>query len=118
MAAGWAFLVIMALIHIIKIRKFRGQHQFLFKLTEIFIGVTAAAISICFFLMLNLDITNDIVRAVICISTAVLSAVLVAVNIAAWLKKPEKSAKFILAAENLCSIFIIFGIVYWKLFQF
>ena len=68
--------------------------------------------------MLNLDMLDNIVRAILCIAIAVLSAVLLAVNITAWAKKPEKIQKLVLLIENLCSIFIIFGVVYWKLFQF
>lgn len=118
MIIGLAVLTVMAFIHIIRIRKFRGQPQFSFKITEMLIGITAAAILLCIVLMLNLDMLDDIIRAVLCIAIAVLSAVLLAVNIVAWVKKPDKNAKFVLLLENLCSIFIIFGVVYWKLFQF
>ena len=118
MIIGLAVLTVMAFIHIIRIRKFRGQPQFSFKITEMLIGITAVAILLCIVLMLNLDMLDDIIRAVLCIAIAVLSAVLLAVNIVAWVKKPDKNAKFVLLLENLCSIFIIFGVVYWKLFQF
>ena len=118
MVIGLAVLTVMAFIHIIRIRKFKEQPQFSFKITEILIGITAAAILLCIVLMLNLDMLDNIVRAILCIAIAVLSAVLLAVNITAWAKKPEKIQKLVLLIENLCSIFIIFGVVYWKLFQF
>ena len=113
MTIGLAVLTVMAFIQIIRIKKFKIQPPFSFKIANI-----AVAILLCIVLMLNLDMLDDIIRAVLCIAIAVLSAVLLAVNIVAWVKKPDKNAKFVLLLENLCSIFIIFGVVYWKLFQF
>ena len=118
MAVGVVFLIIMAFIHIARMKKFKGQSEFSFRLTEMLIGLSAAAIAVCLLIMLNLDMTDDIVRTILCTSAAVFSAALLVTNIAAWAKKPKQTAKLILPVESLCSIFVVSGVVYWKLFQF
>lgn len=117
MLAGMAFMAVMTVIHFIKLRKFKGHEIYKFKLYESLMGITVIAIIVSIILLINFGLESEIARIITCVLNAVLSVVLLAMNFISIRKKP-KGISCILIIESLCSIFIVVGVVYWKLYQF
>lgn len=119
MLAGMAFMAAMAVRHFIQlgIGKYKGQEIYKFKLTEALMGATVIAIIAGIILLSNFGLAGVTTRTIICILISVLSAVLLALNFISIRSKPDRGS-FILVIESLCNIFIVVGVVYWKLYQF
>lgn len=118
MLAGMAFMAVMTVIHFIKLRKFKGQEIYKFKLYEALMGITAVAITVSIILLIIFGLASEIARMVICVLISVLSVILLTMNFISIQNKSDHGIGYILITENLCSIFIIVGVVYWKLYQF
>ncbi len=118
MLAGMTFMAVMAVIHFIKLRKFKGQEIYKFKLYETLMGITVIANTVSIILLFDLGLESEIVRIITCVLNAVLSAILLAVNFISIRSKSERGNSCILITESFCSIFIVVGVVYWKLYQF
>lgn len=118
MVTGLVFLLLMMIVHIIRLRKFKGQDLYSFKLTEVLMNSAAAAIIVNIALMFSLDILDDSVRMILCILISAFCVLLLVMNIPVWIKKPKGSFNAIVMIETICSIFAAVGVVYWRLFQF
>lgn len=118
MLASMAFMVVMTVIHFIKLRKFKGQEIYKFKLYETLMGITVIAITVNIILLINLGLASEIARMIICVLNSVLSVILLAMNFISIFSKSNQGISCILIIESLCSIFIVVGVVYWKLYQF
>lgn len=118
MLAGAAAMILLLVVHIIRLRKFKGSDVYKYKLREIFAGLAALAIAADIVLIFVFGLTSDAARAALCILLAALSVLLVILNIALWRSDSGRIKKAVLIIENLCSIFIVSGVVYWKMYQF
>lgn len=118
MIVGMAFMAIMTVIHFIKLKKFKGQEIYKFKLYETLMGITVIAITVSIILLFDLGSESETVRIITCVLNAVLSVILLVMNFVSIRSKPNKGISCIFIIESLCSIFIVVGVVYWKLYQF
>lgn len=118
MVTGLVFLLLMMIVHIVKLRKFKGLDSYSFKRTELFMNISAAAVFVGIALMFSLDMLDDTVRMILCIMVSVFCLLLLVMNIPVWIKKPKGSFNAVVLIETLCSIFVAAGVVYWRLFQF
>lgn len=105
-------------VHFIRLRKFKGHDIYSFRLIEMLMNLTAAAIMLNIALMFNLDMLNDTVRMFLCILISAFSCLLLIMNVLAWIKKQKGKNNLFLIIETLSSIFFAAGVVYWRLFQF
>lgn len=118
MLAGIAFMLVMTVIHFIKLRKFKGQEIYNFKLYETMMGITVIAITVSIILLINLGTASEIARMILCVLNTVLSVILLVMNFISIRNKSNHGISCILIIESLCSIFIVVGVIYWRLYQF
>lgn len=126
--SGWVILVLMLtgivvmfamlIAHIISFRKYKTQDTYKFKVRELLTGLVAFAIAADIFMLFHFGIHGEIARTVFCAIIAALSAFLAALNIVCWLSRPDQAKKAVLMIESMSSIFIIVGVIYWRLYQF
>lgn len=118
MFAGMAVLTVLAVIHFIQLRKHTSSERS-FKLIEALTGACAAAIAAATALLAVLGYESSAARTVICVSIAVLSAALsvgTIINIIGGIR--GKLGKRVFVLECLCAVFIVVGVVYWRLYQY
>lgn len=126
--SGWVILVLMLIGivvmsamfigHIISFRKHKTQNTYKFKLSELLTGLAALAIAADIYLLFQFGINGETARTVLCITAAALSVFLAALNIVCWLSRPNHAKKTVLMIESISSVFIIVGVIYWRLYQF
>lgn len=118
MLAGITLMIIMLIAHIIGLSKFKGQDVYKFKIREILTGLAVLAIAADICMIFSFGLVGETIRIVLCILIAALSVLLAILNLVCWRNKSKHMKKAVLMIENLCSIFIIVGVVYWRLYQF
>ncbi|MBQ7706592.1 MAG: beta-lactamase family protein [Lachnospiraceae bacterium] len=114
---GLAIMILLLIFNLIRFGKYRKSSEAAFKKTELLMGITSAAILISLLLLAHFEISSRVVVITTCVLNALLSLILIVLNILCRVKKDGK-AGVVLWIEHFCSLFIITGIVYWRLFQF
>lgn len=118
MFAALLFMVIMTFVHIIRLKKFKGEPLFGFRITELLMGVASIGITAGTVLLFSSDPFDIPARAVFCIMITVFTALLIVINIAAIIRKLKSGFSIMLLIETICTALITTGVIYWKLFQF
>lgn len=122
MLAGMAFLTVMAGIHFARLKKHKGGELYKIKLAEALTGAFAALTAVAVKLLKEFGLASYAARAVICVSIGVFSAALAVgiliANLRAIRARLGRGGRCLLIAESLCAVFIVVGVVYWRLVQF
>lgn len=118
MLTGIAVMFAMLITHIISFRKHKTQDTYKFKVRELLTGYAAFAIAADIYMLSQFGVYQETVRMVLCLIIAALSVFLAALNIACWRSRPHHAKKAVLIIESMSSVFIIVGVIYWRLYQF
>lgn len=118
MCVGLLLMVILAVKHFVSMKKDQWQEDRTFMRMEILMNFMGLMMVICICLMLKMNMASELVRMILCISIAILTVALWALNVISWMKKPKIQPCVSLIVETLCSTFITVGVIYWRLFQF
>ena len=112
---------IFAVIHLIRIRKFKNEPTAKFKRTELFAALCALAIMIEFALILifsyNFMNGGRFLFAITSILLCALTAAEAVMIVKCYLYEYKPNNRIMLTSETVCSVLTIAGIVYWRLFQ-
>ncbi len=112
--ASAAVMIVLFVIHIIRLRKFKNDYLYRFKLIEMLAGLAV--------LVMTIDMAIAVILfsvfAVQGIILSVLAAAEVVLIVMCWLCKSKPERKIILIIESVCTLIMIAGILYWNLYQF
>lgn len=117
MGIGLLVMLLLLIIHLINFRKLRQSEVTSFKKTEIRMGLTCVAILISLIAMAIFGYSYRAITIATCLINALSALLLIAFNVRSMIKGERKKG-VIIWVELVCSLFVIVGMTYWRLFQF
>lgn len=117
MCFGLLVMMLLLIIHLITFKKYKQSALVSFKKTEIWMGFTCVAMIISMIALAVLGFSYRAVTVTSCIVNAMSALLLIDLNIKC-ITKCERKNGIVIWMERICSLFIITGMIYWRLFQF
>lgn len=110
------------MVHVLRLRKYKGQSVFKFKRMEMLSALTAVVMlidgAVIYALGLGISEMAKNYFVIPCIVMAVLALFEAVFIIAGWRLKNKPKHKILFILETIFGTIIVAGILYWKLYQF
>ena len=122
LAVGLLAGIVLFIIHIIRLRKFKDSPLHKFKTLEMVANSIYLSLPLFIFILFRIALiflgSRTNLMFIPCIAISLLAVSGFFMYMMCWLKKDKPEKKVILIIETVCAIFVIVGIAYWRLYQF
>lgn len=111
-------MVLLLVIHIIRLKRFKKPEERRFKLCEINLGITVSALAAAIILIGVYGVYDQILRTAFCIAATVFLAIMLTMVVFCLRRRLKKTVDPVLIIECVFCFFITVSFIYWRIYQF